>query len=251
MEPTSRTRGTREPELPELDAGIRLLEVAGDEPPTGPLHSLVLDHLLLHEGGARWVDAGGHAVAQSLASLAPTTRPLDRIRVARGFTAQQHYALVRRLRDRVDDETALLVCPDLDRPYRDAEAYADESEDLLLRAVATLAGLANRRDVPVLVARSTADEFSAPIEAAAAETLRCERTRFGPRFVGDEFETQVYPTADGTVQTTLALWRRVLAARAGLAETAEASHDETWCSRPEGDGTTAGPVPEVTARGAH
>lgn len=187
----------------------------------------------MNDGPALWVDAGGNAVTQSLASIAPSTRTLDRIQVARGFTPHQHYELVRELSERVDDETTLVVCPGLDLLYRDAETYADEGEDLLLRALATLAGLANRREIPVLVTRSTADSFSDPLEAAAEETLTCERTKFGPRFVGDDFETLVYPMGDGTVQTTLAFWQRVLAARASATETVET------------------PTPEVTTRGAY
>lgn len=233
MQPYSQRGSTPEPELPELDSGIRLLEIKGDDHTTGPLHSLVIDHLLMNDGTAAWVDAGGHAVTQSLARLAPSMRTLDRIQVARGFTAQQHYELVQQLSEQITNETSLIVCPEIDWLYRDTETYADEGEDLLLRAIATVAGLANRHDIPVLVTRSKSDPFSAPIEAAAKEILECERTKFGPRFVGDEFETFVYPMADGTVQTTLAFWKRVLTARASVHE------------------TTGTQTPEVSVRGAY
>jgi hypothetical protein len=209
------------PELPELQPGVRLLDVEGDDRATGPLHSLALDHLLLNDGTAVWVDAGGHAVTQSLASLAPSMRILDRIYVARGFTVNQHYELVRELLERVDEHTSLVVCPAFDRLYRDAEAYADEGEDLLLRALATVVSLADRYDIPVLVTRSERDSFSDPLEAAAEETLRCEETKFGPRFVADEFETLVYPVENGVVQTTLAFWKRVLQTRVSVREPAE------------------------------
>ena len=220
MQLNQQPSSTPEPELPELDAGVRLLDVDGDRA-TGPLHSLVLDHLLLNDGNAVWVDAGGHAVTQNLASLAPSMRTLDRVQVARGFTPHQHYELIRELPEQVDDDTSLVVCPGLDRLYREAETYADESEDLFMRALATVAGIADRHDIPMLVTRSRADSFSEPLAAAAVETIRCEQTKFGPRFVGDEFETLVYPLGDGMVQTTLAFWKRVLQARAPAYETAE------------------------------
>lgn len=225
--------GTPEPELPELEAGIRLLDVEDAERATGPLHSLVLDHLFMNDGNAVWVDAGGHAVSQSLASLAPNGRTLDRIAVARGFTAHQHYELVRQLPERVDEDTSLVVCPALDHFYRETETYADEGEDLFLRALATVAGVADRYDVPVLVTRSKRDSFSDPLTAAAADTIRCEQTKFGPRFVGDDFETLVYPMEDGMVQTTLTFWRRVLDVRVSATE------------------PTATPTPEVTVDGAY
>jgi len=194
--------------------------VADDERATGPLHSLVLDHLLMNDGNAVWVDAAGHAVSQSLASLAPSGRTLDRIQVARGFTAHQHYSLVRQLREQVDEETSLVVCPAFDHFYRDTGTYADEGDELFLRALATISRVADQHDVPVLVTRARQDEFSDPLVAAAAETIRCEQTKFGPRFVGEEFETLVYPLEDGTVQTTLSFWRRVLEARVSATETA-------------------------------
>lgn len=207
MQLTQQPSSTPEPELPELDSGVRLLDV-DDDRAMGPLHSLVLDHLLLNDGGAVWVDAGGHAVTQNLASLAPSMQTLDRVQVARGFTPHQHYELIRELPEQIDDDTSLVVCPGLDRLYREAETYADESGDLFMRALATVAGVADRHDIPVLVTRSRVDSFSEPLGAAAVETIRCEQTKFGPRFVGEDFETLVYPLGDGMVQTTLAFWKR-------------------------------------------
>ena len=221
MSGTPQSGGPTAPDLPELDAGLQLLDVAGDNKVTGPLHALVLDHLLLNDGTAVWVDASGHAVSQSLASLAPSLRLLDRIHVARGFTAQQHYDRIRAIPEQVADDTSLVVCPALDHFYRETETYADEGEDLFLRVLATLAGVADRHDVPVLVTRSKQGSFSDPLEAAATELLRCEQTKFGPRFIGEEFETLVYPMEDGTVQTTLAFWRRVLDARVSATATTD------------------------------
>jgi len=219
MQAIPQNGGSADPELPELQTGVRLLDVDGEERATGPLHSLVLDHLLMNDGNVVWVDAAGHAISQSLASLAPSGRTLDRIRVARGFTAHQHYALVRQLREEVDEDTSLVVCPAFDHFYRDTETYADEGEDLFLRALATISSIADRHDVPVLVTRARQDELSDPLAAAAAETIRCEQTKFGPRFVGDDFRRLVYPLEDGTVQTTLSFWRRVLEARVSASET--------------------------------
>ena len=74
--------------LPSLDDGITLLDVEGSRG-VPILQSLVLDHLLFHDGPAFWVDANGHATT-TLAQIAPSRRLLDRIHVARGFTAYQH-----------------------------------------------------------------------------------------------------------------------------------------------------------------
>jgi len=217
------------PTLPSLDPGIQLLDVGGDAPATGSLQSLVLDHLLLEDGAALWVDANGHATTRPLARIAPSRRTLDRIRLARGFTAHQHYAIVDDLPGAIDAlgaDASLLVVPAFDARYREDDLPGTEGRALFLRALSIVAGIARERDLPVLVTRTAADEFAAPLSAAAHRTIAVEHTRFGPRFVGEDVETLVYPrAADGTVQTTLAYWAQVLRARHPHA-TADESTDE-------------------------
>jgi len=69
--------------LPALGDGITLLDVEGGRG-VPILQSLVLDHLLLHDGPAFWVDANGHATTTTLAQIAPSQRLLNRIHVAHG-----------------------------------------------------------------------------------------------------------------------------------------------------------------------
>lgn len=216
------------PELPALEPGLQLLEVDADA--TGTLHSLVLDHLLLSGGRARWVDTQGRIAPQHLARIAPSPRVLDRVQVARAFTPYQHYTLIEQLADCVDEGLSLVVVPALDGLYRDESALRrgrHEGQQLLLHALAALDRLARQHESSVLLTRTRADGFGRPIANAAAGLIHCERTRFGPRFVvdnrtdtenaGDDeaggFETLVYPLMNGLVQTTLAFWREVIAAR--------------------------------------
>lgn len=221
------------PELPAIEPGIRLLETENGT--TDSLHTLVVDHVSLNGGPAYWVDTSGHATTRPLARLAPDRRLLERIQVARGFTPFQHYALVETLAETVTAETSLLVLPALDGMYREDGLRRGEGTAMLVRVLAVLAGVAREYDLPVLVTRSRDDEFTAPVETAAVETIQCERTRLGPRFVADSFETLVYPIGRGQVQTTLAFWERILTAR-----------------RPLYDSVEAGPVaPEVPANGTY
>lgn len=88
-----RTDPTTDDLLPSLDDSITLLDIDGSRG-VPILQSLVLDHLLLHDGPIFWVDANGHATTTTFAHLAPSQRLLDRITVARGFTAYQHYGTV-------------------------------------------------------------------------------------------------------------------------------------------------------------
>jgi hypothetical protein len=220
------------PELPTLEPGLTLLET--EAATRAALHPLVLDHVLRDGQPAYWIDTHDHARTRPLASLAPDPRVLDRIHVARGFTAVQHYALVETLAERVEQiQPSLLVVPALDGRYREEEGRRNEGTEMLVRALATLAGVARRQTLPVLLTRTAADDFAAPVERATTETIRCERTGMGPRFSADGFETLVYAAGHGTVQTTLAFWKEVLAAR-------EPVHE--W---------DATPTPEVIASGAN
>jgi len=227
--------------LPSLEAGITLLDVE-DGRGIPILQSLVLDHLLLHDGPAFWVDANGHATTTTLAQIAPSQRLLDRIHVARGFTAYQHYATVGDLPTAVnqsiqastkdpgvgsrqpsnrDEDTsphtpALIVVPAVDAQYRaDDTLGATHAKTLQARTLARLATYAEGYDIPVLVTRNGRSEFTEAVVRAAEYHLECEQTRMGPRIVGEDFETLVYPVDDGAYyQTTFAYWRQLLAARA-------------------------------------
>ncbi len=217
MEPSTATQVP--PTLPSLSTDCYVLET--DDTPIGPLQALVVDHLLMNEHTAYWVDAAGHARTDTLARIAPSTRLLDRIQVARGFTACQHAALIDRVSDRLTADTPLVVVPAIDAMYRAEDSHGVDAERLFRSAVSTLTTRCRASDTPLLVTCQRQDELTAPLARHVDETLRCETTRFGPRFVSDRFETLVYPRTDGTVQTTIAFWAHVLTQRATVAATGQ------------------------------
>jgi len=79
-----------------------------------------------------------------------------------------------------------------------------------------LATYADGYDIPVLVTRNERNEFTEPVATVADHHLECEQTRMGPRVVGEDFETLVYPstTARTTRRRSFAYWQQLLAARA-------------------------------------
>lgn len=220
---------THPTELPTLDPGITLLEV--DDRATGALHSLVLDHMLLESGTAVWVDAHGRGSTQPLAQIAPSMRLLERISIARGFTPWQHSSLLRALPFECIEETEIVVVPAFDHFYRSGDCSDREGERLLESGCSLLATLSDTTAVPIIVTRTVADEFTAPLGDLAEDIVQCELTSFGPRFAGKDFETLLYPLGNGSYQTTLTYWQRVLTARhPAIAST---------------------PTPEVTVSGSH
>ena len=209
LEPTN-VESSNVPALPELDAGVTRLRTDGRA--GGALQSLVLDHVLLGDGTAVWVDARGNAATASLARLAPGRRTLERIRVARAFTAFQHHGLLEDLPGAVGEDTALVVAPAVDWFYANDDLREGEGEAMLAAGLERLRGLAADRDVPVLLSDAGTD-LAGRLEAHCDAELACTATRFGPRFSGEGFETLLFDRGDGGVQTTLAFWRRVLERR--------------------------------------
>ena len=257
--------------LPSLDDGLTMLDIEGKRA-VPVVQSLVLDHLLTADGPAFWVDAMGHATTSVFARLVPSRRMLDRINVARAFTARQHFAAVQSLRSRINDhiqettvvdtETArrnpqqvdageathlpaILVAPAVGELYRSADSLTEtEGTRLLARALARMSRYATAYDVPVLVMRGDDDAFGAVIDAAADHHIECEQTRMGPRFVAEDFETLVYPVEDGEYyQTTFAYWQHVLQARAAQHGIAPAPPSGPG----EATGNTSGPGVEETS----
>jgi hypothetical protein len=208
-------------DLPELAPGVTLVDV-DDELGVTPVQALLLDRVLGADGPAFWVDGANRANTTRLRELAPADRVLDRIEVARGFTAHQHTSLLDRLAGRLAarESPSVVVATGLDGMYRAADVDADTAERLFVRAIASVARVARVHDVPVLVTRCRDDEFSKPLRRAAATHLTCRKTPFGPRFedAAGDTETLVYHTDDGWLQTTLAYWQEVLEHRARMYE---------------------------------
>lgn len=198
------------PDLPSLTPGVQLLESDGH--PRVAIHALVLDHLLLNDGRVYWLDSDRSATSQPLLRLAPNERLLERVHVSRAQTSTQHYSLVERLTQLVDDSASLLVTTGYDHFYRDHDRGSETAQDLMVRTLAMLAGAARDHDLPLLMTRLQVDDFSQPLANAAREVIEYQDTEMGARFVGEDFETLVYPRRDG-FQTTLAYWKRILAAR--------------------------------------
>ena len=202
------------PELPTLDAEMYRLNT--DQNTQSILASLVVDHALLNEGAVYWIDSLDYAATDPITAVAPSTRILDRIHVARGFTPYQHFSIAETLLCQVEsDPPSLIVAPAIDGLYREVTAGIDAAE-LLAQAVARLAAIRRRYNCPVLLTVARDDAVSHPVVSAVTAELNCEHTVNGPRFVGDEFETLVYPIGHGLVQTTIAYWQSVIDARQPL-----------------------------------
>lgn len=201
-------RGRHQTALPSVEPGVTNLET--EDSNRGPLQALVLEQLFGSRQRVCWVDSRGTGTTTSLDRLAPRRRLLDRIDIARGFTAYQHHRLVEAACERVrGDEYGLLVLPAFDHLYRSDDLQESAARRLVASLTPRLAELTRETDTPILLTKCGSEGPAKPLERLVDRTLTCEQTRFGPRFVGDDHETLVYHDAGG-FQTTLAYWARLL-----------------------------------------
>lgn len=200
------------PELPTLTSEVYCLHA--DRNTRSVLASLVVDHALLNGGPVYWVDALNHAATDPIAAVAPSPRILDRIHVARGFTPYQHHSIAESLAECLSKRASpsVIVAPSVDAHYTEAGAGID-GDSLLARTLARLVALGCEYDCPVLLTTVDDRPDEHPVTAAGTAEIRCEQTAHGPRFVGEDFETLVYPVGNGLVQTTFAFWQSVIDAR--------------------------------------
>lgn len=125
-------------DLPEIVSGVTLVDVDTDLGVT-PVQALLLDRVLGGDGPAYWVDGSNRANTTRFRELAPADRGINRIEVARGFTAHQHTSLLDRLAGRLEAQespSVVVVATGLDARYRDADVDDDLVEQLFIRAIA-------------------------------------------------------------------------------------------------------------------
>lgn len=196
---------------PDLLPGINRLDVAERRSPA--LARTVLAELRERDGRAFWIDARNNASTHRLHQAAAHDRLLAPLRIARAFTAYQHHRLVRTLARTVTPRTALVVAPAVADLYRDDDVREPEDRTFLEAALAILDQIGTVLEIPVLVSSVGDDDLAGLVADVAVQDVAVEATRFGYRFEGDGYRTQVY-WDDGVFQTTIPYWVDLLG-RAG------------------------------------
>jgi RecA/RadA recombinase len=191
-------------QFPTLDSGVTYLD---DEGAPAALYRLVGSQLGEAAGPAYWVDARNAARPDAIDEY--TSRRSGRsLRIARAFTAFQHYELVRSLPATVSPRTSLVVVPNVASLYATDDVPGHEADAMFEATLSLLDGVAEALDVPVVV---TASERTDRVAAAADRTLSAAQTQAGLRVDGPSFRTDVY-WHDWGIQTTIPYWVELVGA---------------------------------------
>lgn len=192
--------------LPTLQKGINILRTSENR--SHAIHSLAINHLLLFGGDAVWIDSGNLCSSELVSRLSPVETMLERIKVARAFTAYQHFSLVETVSRSIDSRTNLIVVPLADLFYQKDPLNRKEGFKLLSRTMQNIRNVSSRYGIPVLLTESKESVFDT-VSRYGENTIKCENTRMGLKFSSNSFKTLTY-SGPGYLQTTLRLWELIL-----------------------------------------
>ncbi len=144
-----------------------------------------------NHGKILWIDSSNQANTHYFES-----RPelLEKIYIARAFTALQHQQLCKNL-----GEYELIVAPEIDRLYEESSLYRTEAIELFEDM---LEGLKEK------ILYSTSGEIGFRAEQKAENKIKVEETGQGLKFSQKDRQTQVYSDNTG-VQTTVPFYEEV------------------------------------------
>lgn len=193
--------------LPQLDQGMNLLRNKTGE--KFGIQSLAINQMISNNKTVYWVDSKEKASLTTLNNLIPNSSILERIKVARSFTAYQHYSLIQELKNKVSYTTSLIVIPEINWFYRDM--VNGEKLRMIKEEINILMNISNHYDIPVLwsLYENGDDSVKELIRRVSDEEIEFEVTEMGPKFSSSNFKTYFY-SVNGYFQTTIDFWRAIL-----------------------------------------
>ena len=151
----------------------------------------LIKYLADTHGKILWIDSSNQANTHYFES-----RPelLDKIYIARAFTALQHQQLCKNI-----GEYDLIVAPEIDKLYEENSLYRTEAIELFENMLEGLKGK---------ILYSTSAEIGFRAEKKADNRVKVEETSQGLKFSQKDRQTQVYSDTKG-VQTTVPFYEEV------------------------------------------
>ncbi|MFB6145672.1 MAG: hypothetical protein ABEJ99_04175 [Candidatus Nanohaloarchaea archaeon] len=185
-----------EPRLPELEKGWNLVNA------DNALQQLISEEISYSNRKAVWIDTGNHASTYRLASHGEEM--LEKITIARAFTAYHHHTLCEKLKEEIDEKTGLVVLTSINQLYEDENIPWKEAEQLFDSALESLESSTRANNLKVLL--TTADgKLAFRLQGRIDNHIRISKTSHGNRYSSDGFKTKFY-RENGYLQTTLAYW---------------------------------------------
>jgi hypothetical protein len=156
---------------------------------------------------AVWIDSKNESSTYALSSFGSQTI-MEKVHIGRAFTPFQHHRLIHQLEEFVQENTEILVLPNIDFLYLDGQVKEWEAEELFQEAWQKLLEVKEEHGLKVLV--SLASKNSALSYAVIGDShnkIQVETTQEGWKYDSEDFEQYAY--RDGReVQTTVPYWHQ-------------------------------------------
>ena len=202
----------REPEKliqssPEIVEGVNLVR----KPEKLPVfQALVAKEIEGKSASAVWIDAKNESSTYAISSIG-NQGLLEKVHVGRAFTPFQHNNLIQNLEEFIQDDTELLVLPNVTFLYEDGQANEWEAKELFESTWNKIKEVQERHDLKVLTSLPPRhDRFDYILEVEKDNEIEAQPTDSGLRYNSEEYDQLVYHDSGG-LQTTMPFWRRKIA----------------------------------------
>ncbi len=169
--------------------------------------SLVSAELEGRNATAVWIDSKNESSTYALNSFGSPTI-MGKVQIGRAFTPFQHHRLIHQLEEFVQENTELLVLPNIDFLYLDGQIKEWEAKDLFQEAWQRIMKAKEEYDLKILISlASKSSSLSTTVIGDSDNKIQVETTQEGWKYNSEDFEQYAY--RDGSeVQTTVPYWHQ-------------------------------------------
>lgn len=189
---------------PQLEVGINLVEKTGKLP---VFQSLISAEIEGSNASAVWIDTKNEASTYAISNFGGQEL-LEKVYIGRAFTAFQHHRLVQQLEEFIQENTELLVLPNISHLYISGQVNDWEAEELFQETWEKVLEVQKKHDLKVLVSVPEIDSgLNYAVIGDSDNKVQVDDTEQGWRYESSNFEQYGY-REDGLVQTTMPYWQK-------------------------------------------
>lgn len=166
--------------------------------------SMVASELEKTGGKAVWIDTRNESSTYALSGYGSSSI-LQKVKIGRAFTPFQHHNIMHQLEDFVDEETELLVLPNIDHLYLDGQVNEWETEELFEESWEKVLQLQDKYGLKVLVSASKSSSLYYYVSGDSDNKIDVDKTSQGWKYDSEEFDQMMYRDK-GQLQTTIPYW---------------------------------------------
>jgi hypothetical protein len=133
---------------------------------------------------------------------------MEKVLIGRAFTPFQHHNLIQQLEDFIEENTELLVLPNIDHFYLHGQIKEWEAEQLFKETWQKIIEIKEKHGFKVLTSLHQSDSsIGRKVLEDSDHRIKVENTQQGLKYESNDFKQYSYSDG-GQVQTTVPYWYR-------------------------------------------